>query len=73
VTAQPHAHVRFRRAIERRGYRIVVNVGDDVEIGANACVDRGSHGDTVLGPGTLTLANPANDFNGGTPTCTPAR
>jgi UDP-3-O-[3-hydroxymyristoyl] glucosamine N-acyltransferase len=29
-----------------------VILGDRVEIGANACVDRGSQGDTVLGPGT---------------------
>lgn len=29
-----------------------VILGDFVEIGANACVDRGSQGDTVLGPGT---------------------
>ncbi|WP_149537548.1 UDP-3-O-(3-hydroxymyristoyl)glucosamine N-acyltransferase [Siccirubricoccus phaeus] len=29
-----------------------VILGDYVEIGANACVDRGSQGDTVLGPGT---------------------
>jgi UDP-3-O-[3-hydroxymyristoyl] glucosamine N-acyltransferase len=29
-----------------------VLLGDGVEIGANACVDRGSQGDTVLGPGT---------------------
>ncbi len=29
-----------------------VLLGDEVEIGANACVDRGSQGDTVLGPGT---------------------
>ncbi|HZH45248.1 MAG TPA: UDP-3-O-(3-hydroxymyristoyl)glucosamine N-acyltransferase [Roseococcus sp.] len=29
-----------------------VLLGDAVEIGANACVDRGSLGDTVLGPGT---------------------
>jgi UDP-3-O-[3-hydroxymyristoyl] glucosamine N-acyltransferase len=29
-----------------------VLLGDRVEIGANACVDRGSQGDTVLGPGT---------------------
>lgn len=27
-------------------------VGDDVEIGANATIDRGSLGDTVIGPGT---------------------
>jgi len=27
-------------------------VGDDVEIGANSCVDRGSVDDTVIGPGT---------------------
>ncbi|WP_027285455.1 UDP-3-O-(3-hydroxymyristoyl)glucosamine N-acyltransferase [Rubritepida flocculans] len=30
----------------------LVRLGDRVEIGANACVDRGSQGDTVLGPGT---------------------
>ncbi len=29
-----------------------VILGEAVEIGANACVDRGSQGDTVLGPGT---------------------
>jgi UDP-3-O-[3-hydroxymyristoyl] glucosamine N-acyltransferase len=29
-----------------------VLLGDRVEIGANACVDRGAAGDTVLGPGT---------------------
>lgn len=29
-----------------------VLLGDFVEVGANACVDRGSQGDTVLGPGT---------------------
>ncbi|MBY0338310.1 MAG: UDP-3-O-(3-hydroxymyristoyl)glucosamine N-acyltransferase [Acetobacteraceae bacterium] len=30
----------------------IVRLMDDVEIGANACVDRGSQSDTVLGPGT---------------------
>lgn len=29
-----------------------VVLGDGVEVGANSCVDRGSLGDTVLGPGT---------------------
>ena len=29
-----------------------VVVGDEVQSGANACVDRGAQGDTVLGPGT---------------------
>ncbi|WP_419898021.1 UDP-3-O-(3-hydroxymyristoyl)glucosamine N-acyltransferase [Roseomonas sp. USHLN139] len=29
-----------------------VILGDEVEVGANACVDRGALGDTVLGPGT---------------------
>ena len=29
-----------------------VLLGDAVEVGANACVDRGSQSDTVLGPGT---------------------
>jgi UDP-3-O-[3-hydroxymyristoyl] glucosamine N-acyltransferase len=28
-------------------------IGDDVEIGANTTVDRGSVGDTVIGPGTM--------------------
>lgn len=27
-------------------------IGDDVDIGANTCVDRGTLGDTVIGPGT---------------------
>jgi UDP-3-O-[3-hydroxymyristoyl] glucosamine N-acyltransferase len=30
----------------------LVRLGDRVEIGANSCVDRGSQGDTVIGPGT---------------------
>lgn len=30
----------------------LVRLEDGVEIGANACVDRGSHGDTVIGAGT---------------------
>jgi len=29
-----------------------VTIGDDVEIGANACIDRGTVRDTVVGPGT---------------------
>jgi UDP-3-O-[3-hydroxymyristoyl] glucosamine N-acyltransferase len=29
-----------------------VNIGDDVEIGANACIDRGTIRDTVIGRGT---------------------
>lgn len=29
-----------------------VEIGDDVEIGANSCVDRGTFGPTVVGPGT---------------------
>lgn len=29
-----------------------VVLGDGVEVGANACVDRGSQGDTVIGPGS---------------------
>ena len=28
-------------------------VGDDVEIGANSVIDRGSAGDTVIGRGTM--------------------
>ncbi|MBI3710799.1 MAG: UDP-3-O-(3-hydroxymyristoyl)glucosamine N-acyltransferase [Proteobacteria bacterium] len=30
-----------------------VIIGDDVEIGANTCIDRGSAGDTVIGPGCI--------------------
>jgi UDP-3-O-[3-hydroxymyristoyl] glucosamine N-acyltransferase len=30
-----------------------VLVGDDTEIGANSCIDRGSAGDTVIGPGCM--------------------
>lgn len=30
----------------------VVRVGSDVEIGANTCLDRGTLGDTMIGPGT---------------------
>lgn len=30
-----------------------VLIGDDVEIGANTCIDRGSAGDTVIGPGCM--------------------
>ena len=29
-----------------------VVLGDEVQVGANSCVDRGAQGDTVLGPGT---------------------
>lgn len=40
-----------------RGFETVpqlgrVLVGDDVEVGANTCIDRGSAGDTVVGAGT---------------------
>jgi UDP-3-O-[3-hydroxymyristoyl] glucosamine N-acyltransferase len=30
-----------------------VLIGDDAEIGANTCIDRGSAGDTVIGPGCM--------------------
>lgn len=30
-----------------------VLIGDDTEIGANSCIDRGSAGDTVIGPGCM--------------------
>ncbi len=30
----------------------IVEIGDDVEIGANACIDRATFGKTVIGPGT---------------------
>ncbi|HEX6980041.1 MAG TPA: UDP-3-O-(3-hydroxymyristoyl)glucosamine N-acyltransferase [Alphaproteobacteria bacterium] len=30
-----------------------VLVGDDCEIGANTCIDRGSAGDTIIGPGCM--------------------
>lgn len=40
-----------------RGFETVpqlgrVLIGDDVEVGANSCIDRGSAGDTVIGAGT---------------------
>ncbi len=42
---------------DRQGHRPIPHVGgcqvgDDVQIGANSCVDRGSIGDTVIGAGT---------------------
>ncbi|MBV8537147.1 MAG: UDP-3-O-(3-hydroxymyristoyl)glucosamine N-acyltransferase, partial [Alphaproteobacteria bacterium] len=30
-----------------------VVIGDDTEVGANTCIDRGSTGDTVIGPGCM--------------------
>ena len=30
-----------------------VMIGDDTEVGANTCIDRGSAGDTVIGPGCM--------------------
>lgn len=30
-----------------------VLIGDDTEVGANTCIDRGSTGDTVIGPGCM--------------------
>jgi UDP-3-O-[3-hydroxymyristoyl] glucosamine N-acyltransferase len=30
-----------------------VLIGDDTEVGANTCIDRGSAGDTVIGPGCM--------------------
>ena len=38
--------------VVKRPQRLRVVVGDDVEIGANSCVDRGSWRDTVVGAGT---------------------
>ncbi len=31
----------------------LVLIGDDTEVGANTCIDRGSAGDTVIGPGCM--------------------
>ena len=47
----------FGFAITARGFVTVpqlgrVMIGDDVEVGANTCVDRGSAQDTVIGAGT---------------------
>jgi UDP-3-O-[3-hydroxymyristoyl] glucosamine N-acyltransferase len=47
----------FGYAFEGGAYRKIpqvggCRVGDDVEIGANSCIDRGSIGDTVVGQGT---------------------
>ena len=48
----------FGFAIDPKGHVKVpqlgrVVVGDDVEIGANSCIDRGAVGDTVIGPGCM--------------------
>jgi UDP-3-O-[3-hydroxymyristoyl] glucosamine N-acyltransferase len=48
----------FGFAIDTRGHVKVpqlgrVLIGDDVEIGANSCIDRGAVGDTVIGPGCM--------------------
>ena len=42
-------------------------IGDDVEMGAHCCVDRGSIGDTVIGAGTKTdnLVHVAHNVNVG--------
>lgn len=47
----------YRPRPDGRGLRKIthigaVRIGDDVEIGANSCVDRGKFGDTILGDGT---------------------
>lgn len=47
----------YRPAPDGRGLRKIphvghVEIGEDVEIGANACVDRGKFGPTVIGAGT---------------------
>jgi len=57
-----HAGVRigqdgFGFAMDRGGHLKVpqigrVIIGDDVEIGANSCIDRGALGDTIIGAGT---------------------
>lgn len=61
VTLNPGARVGsegFGFASTSRGEHVtvpqlgIVRLGDDVEIGANACVDRGSGNDTELGAGT---------------------
>ena len=61
VSLNPGARVGsegFGFATDSRGDHVtvpqlgVVRLGDGVEIGANACVDRGSGNDTELGPGT---------------------
>jgi UDP-3-O-[3-hydroxymyristoyl] glucosamine N-acyltransferase len=48
----------FGFAIDPKGHVKVpqlgrVVIGDDVEIGANSCIDRGAVGDTVIGPGCM--------------------
>jgi UDP-3-O-[3-hydroxymyristoyl] glucosamine N-acyltransferase len=48
----------FGFAIDTRGHVKVpqlgrVVIGDDVEIGANSCIDQGAVGDTVIGPGCM--------------------
>jgi UDP-3-O-[3-hydroxymyristoyl] glucosamine N-acyltransferase len=63
VTAEPSAAEEVRRTLGEAGgarqqayARIhslaAVTIGDDVEIGANSCIDRGTLSDTRLGDGT---------------------
>lgn len=44
---------QFNNGRHERGAQLgYVEVGDDVEIGANTTIDRGTYGPTVIGPGT---------------------
>jgi UDP-3-O-[3-hydroxymyristoyl] glucosamine N-acyltransferase len=61
VTLNPGARIGsegFGFATSERGEHVTVPqlgrvlLGDGVEVGANACIDRGSGNDTVIGPGT---------------------
>jgi UDP-3-O-[3-hydroxymyristoyl] glucosamine N-acyltransferase len=61
VTLNPGARIGsegFGFATTARGEHVTVPqlgrvlLGDGVEVGANACIDRGSGNDTVIGPGT---------------------
>ncbi|MEO1677281.1 MAG: UDP-3-O-(3-hydroxymyristoyl)glucosamine N-acyltransferase [Pseudomonadota bacterium] len=63
VTPEPSAVEAVRKTLgDRQGQRqqaqarihslAAVTIGDDVEVGSNACIDRGTLSDTVVGDGT---------------------
>ncbi|MEZ5305856.1 MAG: UDP-3-O-(3-hydroxymyristoyl)glucosamine N-acyltransferase [Pyrinomonadaceae bacterium] len=52
IGAPGFGYVRERDEIVRFPQVGIVRIGNDVEIGANSCIDRGALGETVIGDGT---------------------